>query len=214
MRITAVSDLHGHLPLLPGGELLVIAGDICPVTNHNPMFQRTWLDKIFRRWLLTNQEAYGEIVAVAGNHDFVFERGLAPSNLPWIYLEDEGVTIDGLEIWGSPWQPPFFDWAFNLPEDELAERFALIPETTELLLVHGPPRGIGDMTKRGEEVGSRALAATLERVKPGLVVCGHIHEAYGLYNCSPLGLPETQLINASMMTLEYEPLNAPVHLEL
>ncbi len=32
-----------------------------------------------------------------------------------IYLEDSETTINGIRIWGSPWQPEFGRWMFNLP---------------------------------------------------------------------------------------------------
>ena len=51
MIICAVSDLHGQLPDIPKCDLLLIAGDVCPVTNHSLDFQEHWLDTEFRWWL-------------------------------------------------------------------------------------------------------------------------------------------------------------------
>ena len=102
-------------------------------------------------------------VFVAGNHDFLFETDppLARSLLdPDIhYLEDTGVELEELKIWGSPWQPVFFNWAFNLPRGApLREKWALIPDDTDVLITHGPPHLIGDRTARGVHAGWRRPA--------------------------------------------------------
>ncbi len=96
------------------------------------------------------------------------------------YLQDEEVTLDGLRIWGTPWQPWFFDWAFNLRRGaQMAAVWAQVPAGVDVLLCHGPPAGILDRTAGGEEVGCADLLAALDRIQPRLCVLGYIHEAYG-----------------------------------
>src|SRR4051812_12302796 len=116
MLIRALSDLHGTLPEIAPCDLLLLGGDLCPVTDHRLSYQADWLDTTFRRWL--EQVPARRIVAVAGNHDLVFEKApyLLPRDLPWTYLQDSGCTWEGLQLYGTPWQPWFFDWAFNLYE--------------------------------------------------------------------------------------------------
>src|SRR5947209_1459473 len=137
--VAAVSDLHGMLPPVPACDLLLIAGDICPLRDHRPVSQAAWLDTDFRRWLQAVPAR--KVVLVAGNHDLVFQGAphLVPRDLPAAYLQDSGLEWEGLKIWGTPWQPRFFDWAFNLDEPDLAAKWALIPEGTDLLVTHGPP---------------------------------------------------------------------------
>lgn len=105
MRIAAVSDLHSMLPSIPPCDLLLLAGDLCPLGNHRPAFQAEWLDTTFRRWL--TGLPVGRVIGVAGNHDFVFEQRpeRVPADLPWVYLQDSGTTWHDLSIWGTPWQP-------------------------------------------------------------------------------------------------------------
>ena len=143
MIAACMSDLHGNLPDLShlNFDVLLIGGDICPVTNHTDRFQADWLDTIFRMWI---GHIKAPVVAVAGNHDFVFDRnpGMVPS-LPWTYLQDSGTTLpNGMRAWGSPHQPYFGGWAFNLHQDdfidELAEKWDMIPADTDVLLLHGP----------------------------------------------------------------------------
>jgi len=90
------------------------------------------------------------------------------------------VEIEGVRFWGSPWQPWFFDWAFNLERgEEIRAKWELIPDDTEVLITHGPPQGHGDMTSRGEGAGCADLLARIRQVKPRYHLFGHIHEGYG-----------------------------------
>jgi hypothetical protein len=146
---------------------------------------------------------------VAGNHDFLFEheRARAEELLGDVtYLQDERADIEGLALWGSPWQPWFCDWAFNLERGEpLVQKWSLIPDDTDILVTHGPPHGILDRTQRGERVGCAALTEAVARVAPKLHVFGHIHEDRGTLRRGP-----TLFVNASNCDLRYEPVHAPV----
>src|SRR5262245_30331992 len=135
ISVVATSDLHGYLPDVPECDLLLIGGDICP--DGRGAEQARWLDVDFRRWL--NRIPAKALVGVAGKHDWVFQNqlGLVPA-LPWHYLLDSSVMLFERAIWGSPWQPVFFDWAFNLPEPELEEKWKLIPKGIDIMLLHGP----------------------------------------------------------------------------
>jgi Icc-related predicted phosphoesterase len=97
------------------------------------------------------------------------------------YLEDEAVTIDGVRFYGSPWQPEFMDWAFNLPRGEaLAAVWAKIPVGVDVLVTHGPPAGIGDLV-HGRSTGCAELRRRLDEVAPALHMFGHIHEDGGAW---------------------------------
>jgi Icc-related predicted phosphoesterase len=79
----------------------------------------------------------------------------------------------------------------------------------DIVVAHGPPRGYGDLTRGDEHVGSTAMTATLGRVRPRLMVCGHIHPAYGRYR-----LGETEIVNAALVDENYRPVNPVVEIEL
>lgn len=200
MRVALIADLHGHLPPVPRCDLLLLGGDLCPYGD--PAAQAAWLDVDLRRWLEAADA--GAIVAIAGNHDFVFQRApeLVPGDLPWTYLQDAACAVDGVTIFGSPWTPWFHDWAFNAPRDDgeafLAERFAGAPAGADVLLLHGPPLGFGDRTSTGLEVGSAAALELVDRVGPRLAVFGHIHEARGAFERG--GVP---LLNVAAVDLHY-----------
>jgi predicted phosphodiesterase len=206
MRVCCISDLHGFLPEIPPCDLLLIGGDVirCGL-EFNLLEQSAWLDNIFSPWL--RRQPAKHIVGVAGNHDFIFARApqFVPA-LPWTYLLDSGTEVEGLKIWGAPWQPIFRDWAFNLPEAELAKRWAAIPDDTDILVLHGPPAGVGDFVpNENANVGSPSLRTRIEALRPQLVVFGHIHEGYGKYR-----FDSTILVNAAHCDGRFEPNNAPI----
>lgn len=148
-------------------------------------------------------------IIIAGNHDFCFEKDSAEARAcltNCTYLEDEEVTVEGIKIYGSPWQPWFFNWAFNLKRGlELRKKWDLIPSDTDILVTHGPPFGYLDKTLRGEEVGCVDLREVVEEIRPKYHIFGHIHEAVGQDSNK-----HTQFINASICNLRNEPVNSPV----
>jgi predicted phosphodiesterase len=214
MKIVAIADLHGHLPEVPPCDLLLLGGDICPVNNHRVSFQADWLDVTFRYWLkaLTHVR---KIVGVAGNHDWIFQTDphLVPAGLRWEYLQDDGTKFAGLKIWGSPWQPTFGSWAFNLDRGPLKDKWDLIPPDTDVLVLHGPPLGYGDAVRRRdgtvEHCGCEHLAARIAVVQPRLAIFGHIHEGRGQWQ-----LGRTLLANVSLVNYRYEPVHPPWTCEL
>lgn len=152
-------------------------------------------------------------IFIAGNHDFFFEEAieyeiqkLIPKGVT--YLNDSGVKINNLNIWGSPIQPWFHNWAFNKKRgEEIKSHWDLIPINTDILVTHGPPFEILDQTIRGESVGCKDLLDKVIIVKPKVHVFGHIHEGYGL-----LDLNDTKFINASVLDVSYNFTNLPVEL--
>lgn len=206
MRIVCLSDTHGFHGRLrvPEGDLLVHAGDFSMAGRPDEI-------QLFDRWLGTLPHAHK--VVVAGNHDFLFERDPLQARALLgnaIYLQDGLLELGGLRIWGSPWQPWFFDWAFNLARGpELAAKWALIPDGIDVLVTHGPPAEILDRTASNEEVGCHDLSLALQRVRPRLHVFGHIHEGYGRVERDG-----TTYVNASNCDLRYRPVQPPIVVDL
>jgi Icc-related predicted phosphoesterase len=172
-KIIALSDLHGYLPKVPECDFLLLAGDYSPGAR-----DRDWLMGPFADWL--RRLPVRHILGVAGNHDFEFQKAPeAYRGLPWHYLDNDGIELDGLTFWGSPWTPPFMNWAFMAEEPKLRSMFAKIPQHVDVLITHGPPAGIRDRNYDGKSCGSTALATKVLRVAPRLHVFGHIHEGFG-----------------------------------
>jgi len=209
-RIAATADLHGNLPDVPSCDVLLIAGDVCPIRDHGLDYQRRWLEGTFAPWLA--QLEVGAIVGIAGNHDFVAQSDPElMRSLPWRYLCDESATVAGLTVHGSPWTPTFMDWAFMQDEADLERVWAAVPDTTDVLLTHGPPLGHGDVVVDGHRAGSEALArrvAELGRLR--LHVFGHIHEGFGTRD----RLGDALVANVSYVDFHYRPAQPPVVFEI
>ena len=209
MRLVCVSDTHlrtGRLEV-PPGDVLLHAGDLTGGGDVEEV--REALD-----WLASLPHRHK--VFIAGNHDFLFEREptvareLLAGYPSLSYLQDAEADVGGLRVWGSPWQPRFFDWAFNLDRGEpLARVWARIPAGLDVLLTHGPPAGILDRTAGGSEVGCADLLAAVSRARPRLHVFGHIHEAYGR-----LERGGTTFVNASTCDRLYRPAHTPIVVDL
>jgi predicted phosphodiesterase len=212
VKIAAVSDMHGFLLDIPPCDLLLIAGDFTPVRDHGILRQAEWLDTTFRYWL--QGVPARKIVGVAGNHDFIFQEApeRVPRDLPWTYLQDSGTEWEGLRFWGTPWQPWFYDWAFNLHEPDLGPKWAMIPAGTDILVLHGPPYGYGDGVPERSGVrrtGSPSLLKRIEEIAPRVVVFGHIHEGRGEWH-----LGKTVLANVAVVDEGYDLVYPPWIYEL
>lgn len=228
MIITLISDTHTkHDELsydktdLPGGDLLIHAGDIMNSgynTNDITEFCK-WFDGL---------EQYDHKVFIAGNHDRLFENVPEKAmeivnSYKWIdYLQDEQLTLyydgpngdrpeDNIRIYGSPWQPEFYNWAFNLPRQgkELEAKWAAIPTNTNILVTHGPVQGHLDTSGppyNEPNLGCPLLRHHIDTVfRPKIHVCGHIHGGYG-YKFDG----QTHYFNASVLNERYEYVNKPV----
>ncbi len=208
--IAAISDLHGFLPAIPPCELLLIGGDLCPATNHALDYQRSWLEGPFADWLSGLDT--GAIVGIAGNHDFVAQADPElMRRLPWRYLCDESIEIDGLAIHGAPWTPTFGDWAFMRDDGDLGRVWAGIAEGADILITHGPPLGHGDDTVRGVDAGSASLLRRLPALpRLRLHVFGHIHEGGG----SRTKLGGATLANVSHVDFDYRAVRPAAVFEL
>ena len=208
MKIVAISDTHGkHRSLeLPEGDMIIHAGDVSNRGEKSEVLD-------FLDWYKNLDFQYK--IFIAGNHDFYFEKEkdseiekVIPSNV--IYLNDSGITIEGIKIWGSPVQPWFFDFAFNRERgEEIAKHWALIPEDTNILVTHGPAFELLDKTFKGEAVGCADLLEQIKKIKPQFHLAGHIHEAYG-----QVVKDRTHFINASILNLNYQVANEPVVFEI
>jgi hypothetical protein len=219
MRITVISDTHtkhGLIPLtdLPGGDLLLHAGDIMNSGyNKNDILDFcTWFHSL---------EQYDKKIFIAGNHDRMFENH--PEGVEELlniyfdidYLQDEAYDLYDLDtdtstkIYGSPWQPEFYSWAFNLPKNgiELAGKWEAIPDNTDILITHGPAFGTLDTVvgRPWDNLGCELLAQRIEVIKPKIHVCGHIHSGYGY-----VFKDGTHFFNAAVLDEQYEYTQKPM----
>lgn len=206
MKIVIISDTHlmHDRVELPAGDILIHAGD-CSWTGKMSEIS------MFDCWMA--KQDFKHKIVIAGNHDWYFQNHYVSRHAfnGFTYLQDDFVVIEGVKIYGAPWQPKFYDWAFNLPRGkELADKWSLIPDDTDILITHGPAFGYCDLLNDGEtHIGCNDLLKAIVRVKPKYHICGHIHPAYGITKGR-----DTTFINASICNEEYEPVNKPIVIEI
>lgn len=217
MKIVCIADTHGrHKKLkkmlrgkMPEGDVIVCAGDNTP-SGEVEMFMS------FSNWL--SRLPYKFKIVIAGNHDRNFANNdhcLCKDELlrrGIIYLEDSEVIIGGVKFYGSPWQPEFCNWAFNLPRGEdLLEKWRYIPNDTDVLITHGPPYGILDVSVYDKiSVGCEDLRSEVfGRIKPKVHIFGHIHAWHGMEEHDGI-----KFINASSVNESYIVQNEPIVVEV
>lgn len=223
MIVDCISDLHGYFPELQGGDLLIVAGDLT-AKHEGYEFVK------FRNWL--NKQKYSKKIVIAGNHDgYIVNNTWMDKEIDeFDYLLDSGTEFEGLKIWGSPWTKNFKGQnskckAFGLDtEEELATKWALIPDDTDILITHSPPYGVldwihpwGDKDKR-DLLGSPSLLNRIDQIKPKLHVFGHIHEHGGqqfIYKRPGYGDENNTIcVNASIVNERYEHVNKRIRMIL
>lgn len=215
MRLVCIADTHGRhskrgrMPRIPNGDVLIVAGDISSDGSKQGA-------QVFNTFL--GAQPHKHKIVVAGNHDWHFYRHPDEAKellYNAVYLQDEEIIIDGVKFYGAPWQPEFLNWAFNLPRGlALAEKWALIPDDTDVLITHGPPAGIMDVASAyknnpPKHVGCDDLFKRVHGVQPKVHIFGHIHYSYGQEKRE-----ETTFINCSTCNERYEPLNPAIIVEV
>jgi predicted thioesterase len=229
MRIVALSDQHGFLPEIPPCDLVIVAGDVCPdrfgpfMAVHAPEEQRAWFNCHARPWLADSPATHK--VLTWGNHDWCGQKCDFSADSPaharttdMQVLVDEGTTVPtesgaDVRVWATPWSNPIMRWAFMRKPRELEQVYAAIPENIDVLVSHQPPYGCGDrvfdLAGRVEHVGSHELLAAIERVRPKVVVCGHVHGGFGQYEHD--GVP---IYNVSVVDERYRLVNRPTVIDV
>lgn len=211
MRLTFISDTHGYHDKvkLKGGDILFHSGDISlNGTMSDTLSFFDWFDK----------QDYAYKCFTTGNHDAFFDspyRDIIYRDIPTsiIYLENSGVTIENINIWGSPITPSFKNKAFNVERGaSISEYWKQIPTDTDILLTHGPAHKTLDVNYLEEHTGCEELTKVFYESKHNIKIhsFGHIHESRGIerkhYNSV-----STLHINASSMnhrlTESYPPIN-------
>lgn len=220
MKIVCISDTHCKLNkiIVPEGEVLIHAGDLC---SRGSRIEAEAEIKLLSK-IAKNFDAH---FFVPGNHDIIFEHDTIHMKA---FCQSEGVnmllhetaTYKKFNIFGSPYTPEFFNWAFNVPRgEELYKKWQDIPLNTNILITHGPPSDMLDripdsyfnpLTNSRLNVGCEDLKNRISELKElKLHVFGHIHNSYGQKNKNGV-----KYINASICTEKYNPTNKPIVIEV
>lgn len=152
-RIVFISDSHLQHdgPKIPEGDLLIHSGDLTFSGIEKGVSElkkaADWLNEV------RISSKFKEVAVIPGNHELGWEKndGLCRSLFdPAItVLVHQPANLLGVKIFGSPWTPRFYDWEFNADRGPaLARLWSQIPDDTEVLFTHGPPKGRLDACKK------------------------------------------------------------------
>ncbi len=202
MKIWFISDTHcEHEKLnVPAVDLVIHCGD---ESNSRNAYANNQEARDFLDWF-AGLDIPSKIF-VPGNHSIAVEQGLVQSmDFPGItFLIHDQVVWMGVKIFGSPYTPQFFEWAYMKPRAELDTIWKSIPDDIDILVTHGPPNGILDVTRDFDthsniHVGSKSLRRhVVERIKPRIHVFGHLHDEKEIKNCGMIARDSIQFINCS-----------------
>lgn len=208
LKIVAISDVHcrWNKLIIPKCDILISSGDY---SYHGEKH----VVKDFHTWL--NKQPAEHIISVQGNHETWVEKNfeeaktVATEACPRVHFMDEGlVEIEGLKIWCSAITPWFYSWAWNRHRGPNIEKhWALIPDDTDILITHGPPKDILDGVPWidgtiKETVGCEELRDRIAKVHPAIHIFGHIHHGHGEHHEK-----YTSYYNASICDEQYKPIN-------
>jgi len=209
MKILHISDTHGFHSRFPDEkfkdiDVVIHSGDC---SNYKDAYRNAIEVADFIEWYKDVPVKYK--IYIAGNHDTSIERKRITKEdfeaNGIIYLENNFVNINGVKFYGTPVTPTFGDWAFMKARDKTHQVWEAIPEDTGVLIVHGPPKGIRDLSfdrdGKLEFCGDNALMKRCISLQNTLkFVCfGHIHNMDGVYNqgISTFSMTQTVFSNAA-----------------
>jgi Icc-related predicted phosphoesterase len=210
VRIVAFSDTHGYHKKLtiPDGDMLICAGDFSMRAKMHNVTE-------FARWFKAQPHQYK--IIVPGNHDMFCEGNISWCRTefePAVLLNHEEKEVAGYRVFGSPYSSAIHDpsdWSFDYPPGgrKSKELWDFIPSGIDILITHGPPKGILDLVRfpaYGEDphVGDANLLENVKRVLPRIHLFGHIHEGSGSYTADTW---TTKFYNTCICDVRYDPTN-------
>lgn len=222
-----MSDLHGYLPEINACELVLICGDIVPLSAQgSSRYTSRWYKRAFKTW--AESLPCDKVIFIAGNHELHFPnhyeyyKKMFPNNSKVTYLCHEEYTYlgsDGKEyrIFGTPYCQEFGNWAFMLLDSELREKYPEIPENLDILLTHDQCYGYGDILLQkdcpwatGEHIGNKPLTEAVLEKQPKYLFTAHLHSVD--HNCVMIN--QTKRYNVSLKDESYQAVYSPLYLEI
>ena len=212
-KVCFISDNHNQFPKIPQCDILVHAGDLTSTgSTEEAEKMMSWF---------AEQKAPKKIF-IPGNHDWYWQEAPEESrrlceDLGVELLIDQEVLVNGLRFYGSPFTPEFCNWAFNLDEMDLQDKWNLIPRSGDIdvLVTHGPAKGYLDLNTPGEynnyngqHVGDWDLRQAIVEVKPRVHVFGHCHFQNGILHVNDYA-HNYLAVNATVCNEKYQCINPP-----
>lgn len=213
LRIVSLSDTHTrHSFKIPEGDILIHSGDLT---------FRGSVEEIAKeiQWLKEVKVGHGfsHVISIPGNHDWLAEKDPALMKLLFRessmnYLHHESIELEGIKFFGSGYTPEFCGWAlgYSRYSGESIKLWSKIPDDTQILITHGPPKGIGDLTlgfddSPPQHVGCFDLLDRINNLKSLTHhIFGHIHSGYGITK-----IGNVTYANSSICNEKYQAVNTP-----
>ena len=183
MKILAATDIHGDIKLMKKlskkakenkVDAIILCGDLTLFENN--------IDGLFEPFL---REGLKNIYFVPGNHeteataDFwakVYAPYVKNIHKKSIKTKDSKIGLIGL---GGANIGLFSENEEKVLENILNADKELNNVEKKILVVHDAPFGT-KLDFIGEHVGNKGIRIAIEKIKPDLVLCGHIHETFNL----------------------------------
>ena len=225
LSVCILSDLHGYLPKLEPCELILICGDSVPLKIQGSSKDTyKWYVNDFRNWCISQD--CNKVIFIAGNHERHFPnhyddyKSIFNNDYKITYLCHEEYDYQALDgntyrIFGTPYCQIFGNWAFMLPDDELAKKYFEIPEGLDILICHDAPYGVSDVLLQpgyytGEHIGNKPLREAILRTAPKYVFHGHLHSCN--HEFEELG--DSKVVNCSIKDEFYNPVYKPLYINI
>lgn len=207
MKISIISDTHNlHRQFKPlSGDVLIHCGDMFNLGTQDPSALQD-LDDWF------GEQQFDLVLCIGGNHDHLLQQQLLANPRPFknaIYLEDSSYEFNGVTFYGTPWVPQLGSHAYYQNAQGLRNKWARIPQETDVLITHTPPLGVLDQSSRGIILGCEYLSDELPRITPKLHCFGHVHASPGSVT---KGM--TTYVNASSVNSQIELVREPFVFEI
>lgn len=207
MKILHISDTHARhdqLQVNVDVDICIHSGD---ATNYRDLARNFHEFEAFVDW-------YANVpipikIYVAGNHDCTLynqrkdaERRLRDAGIE--YLNYDSLTIYDQLIYGYPTTPKFGDWYFMADRQKLQKHVDTVPENTTILINHGMPKGILDLTEKPdrslEMAGDKCLYNKTQQLQHLKLFCGgHIHNNKNIINTGTRKVGNVLYSNGAMV---------------
>ncbi len=207
MKAWAISDshgMHGEYMIPSDVDIVIHGGDS---TNYFDIIRNETEFRSFISWL--ERLPIKHKIIIPGNHDTwatkrynvqdVRDRGIH-------LLIHEHLELEGIKFFGSPYTPTFANWNFMVPRHKLSKYWEAVDDDVDVLLTHGPAKGILDLSHdidhKLEFCGDLSLLKLFNRISPQYHIFGHIHSSDGCINSGVFKPSDmlTTFINASSVT--------------
>ncbi|OAA59868.1 phosphoesterase [Niveomyces insectorum RCEF 264] len=209
IHVVCIADTHNKQPRLPAGDVLIHAGDLTENGSFAEMQAGlTWLagqPHRYKIYVAGNHDVLLDDAFLTRHPERRYGQTQTKDDLDWggvLYLEDSMAALSftapdaqasgreatttppprTLTVFGSPWTPQYGVSAFQYRPDDTDHWASIFSQHAasqpDIVVTHGPPKH--HLNSRDvHQAGCPYLLAEISRLRPRLVVFGHIHAAYG-----------------------------------